>query len=106
MGRRPSGRSNFDEHRPWQQLLWKGSFASLGIQSRTRLEQRYLNQFIRRDGRLRLRGKEPILQSDQPILLAIKTAKSQEVVHEREDFVLLHDERMARANNSEIAHAV
>jgi hypothetical protein len=39
----PSGRSNFDEHRPWQQLLWKGSLASIGVQSRTRLEQRFVD---------------------------------------------------------------
>lgn len=39
----PSGRSNFHEHRPWQQLLWKGSLASFGVQSRTRLEQRFID---------------------------------------------------------------
>jgi Protein of unknown function (DUF2490) len=39
----PDGRSNFDEHRVWQQLLWKGSLASFNVQSRTRLEQRFVD---------------------------------------------------------------
>ena len=39
----PDGSSNFDEHRPWQQLLWKGSLAPVGLQSRTRLEQRFVD---------------------------------------------------------------
>lgn len=39
----PSSSSNFDEHRAWQQLLWKMSLASFGFQSRTRLEQRFVD---------------------------------------------------------------
>jgi hypothetical protein len=39
----PKGRSSFDEHRPWQQLLWKGPIASFGVQSRTRLEERFVD---------------------------------------------------------------
>jgi hypothetical protein len=39
----PSGSSNFDEHRSWQQLLWKGPVVGFGVQSRTRLEQRWVD---------------------------------------------------------------
>jgi hypothetical protein len=39
----PDRSSNFDEHRSWQQLLWKGPLAEFGVQSRTRLEQRWVD---------------------------------------------------------------
>ncbi len=38
----PPSRSTFDEHRIWQQLLYADRVASLGFQSRTRLEQRFV----------------------------------------------------------------
>jgi len=38
----PATRSSFDEHRIWQQFLYSRSFGSLGAQSRTRLEQRFV----------------------------------------------------------------
>ena len=37
----PNG-SDRDEDRIWQQLLWNGSFAKWSVQSRTRLEQRFV----------------------------------------------------------------
>ncbi len=39
----PSGGSSFDEHRIWQQLLWTPRFRELSLQSRTRLEQRWVD---------------------------------------------------------------
>jgi len=36
----PRSRSNIEEHRIWQQLLWAGPVGDLGLQSRTRLEER------------------------------------------------------------------
>jgi hypothetical protein len=39
----PRHRSDFDEHRPWQQLLWSGPVGDLGLQIRTRLEERYVD---------------------------------------------------------------
>ena len=48
----------------------------------------------------------PTARPGQPILLAIKTVGSQEAVHQHERFVFAHDERMARANDSEIPPAI
>ncbi|MCH2174044.1 DUF2490 domain-containing protein, partial [Myxococcota bacterium] len=39
----PAGRSDIDENRLWQQLLWNGGVGGWSIQSRTRLEQRFLD---------------------------------------------------------------
>ncbi|MDJ0850719.1 MAG: DUF2490 domain-containing protein [Myxococcota bacterium] len=39
----PSGGSSSEEHRIWQQLLWAPRFGELGLQSRTRLEQRFID---------------------------------------------------------------
>lgn len=39
----PATRASFDEHRIWQQLLWSTKLGSLGLQSRTRLEQRFVD---------------------------------------------------------------
>jgi hypothetical protein len=38
----PPTRPSFDEHRIWQQFLWVAEWGSLGFQSRTRLEQRFV----------------------------------------------------------------
>lgn len=38
----PPARASFDEHRIWQQFLWSTKLQSLGLQSRTRLEQRFV----------------------------------------------------------------
>ncbi len=38
----PKGRDEFGEHRPWQQLIWNVSVGDLTVQSRTRLEQRFV----------------------------------------------------------------
>ena len=38
----PAGRSDIDENRIFQQLLWNGSVGRWSVQSRTRLEQRFL----------------------------------------------------------------
>lgn len=39
----PRGRDNFNEHRSWQQLLWQGALSRFSLQSRTRLEQRWVD---------------------------------------------------------------
>lgn len=39
----PEGRDDFEEHRIWQQFLWSGKTGALGLQSRTRLEQRFVD---------------------------------------------------------------
>ncbi len=38
----PAARASFEEHRIWQQLLYSRRVRSLGLQSRTRLEQRFV----------------------------------------------------------------
>lgn len=38
----PFGGKNFNEHRIWQQLIWSTKFEQIGLQSRTRMEQRFL----------------------------------------------------------------
>ena len=38
----PPGRSNFDENRIFQQLIWSGSVGETKLTSRTRLEQRFV----------------------------------------------------------------
>ena len=38
----PTVGGDFDEHRVWQQFLWSTKFAPAGFQSRTRLEQRFV----------------------------------------------------------------
>jgi hypothetical protein len=39
----PRSHSNFEEHRIWQQLLWARPVGDFGLQSRTRLEERYVD---------------------------------------------------------------
>jgi hypothetical protein len=38
----PKGRDEFGEHRPWQQLTWNIPVGDVTVQSRTRLEQRFV----------------------------------------------------------------
>ena len=38
----PTNRSDIDENRIWQQFLWKGKAGQWSLQSRTRLEQRFI----------------------------------------------------------------
>ena len=40
---RPALGDDFNEHRIWQQVLWNHAFEHVGLQSRTRLEQRFVS---------------------------------------------------------------
>jgi hypothetical protein len=49
----PDGRDAFVEHRPWQQLTWNAPVEGFTLQSRTRLEQRFVEDQSETGWRLR-----------------------------------------------------
>jgi hypothetical protein len=49
----PEGGDDFEEHRIWQQFLWAGRTGALAVQSRTRLEQRFVETGSETGWRLR-----------------------------------------------------
>lgn len=67
----PFASPSFDENRIWQQLLWSRKFNTVRLVSRTRLEQRFIQQNIHVAWRLRQFFKAEIPLPIQPAFSAI-----------------------------------
>ncbi|KTD46642.1 hypothetical protein Lrub_1564 [Legionella rubrilucens] len=67
----PFASPSFDENRTWQQLLWSRKFNTVRLVSRTRLEQRFIQQNIHVAWRLRQFFKAEIPLPKQPAFTGI-----------------------------------
>jgi len=68
----PAGRDEFLEHRPWQQLTWNLPVEGFTLQSRTRLEQRFLENRSETGHRLREFVKATIpLQAENRLFVSL-----------------------------------
>ena len=72
----PPNRSHIDENRIWQQFLWNGTFGRWSFQSRTRLEQRFVQTGSDVGWRIRqfVKVLYPLLDSDR-----LRFAASEEI---------------------------